>query len=293
MTDVTQGADALDDAALFREAADADAKTLADFENPKFEPPVEKPADKPVDKVDDKTIKTEPKEPPKEEPPIPAGRLREESEARRRAERERDEIAARLAAFQRQPPPQQQTPPKKPDVFENPEAFVMSLVTPLLEAQEQQRRIENENRSQDRAVERFGPEMVVQSRQALEQGMKLGDPMAWAVYNQAMKSHDPYGVIAGWHYERAMLHHIGGDLNAFRKREREEALKDPEYLKQALELAKGTAKNNGSFRNEPPVKSPVPNMPSLGNIGAGGGDTQVTEPSDIELFRAATSAKRR
>jgi hypothetical protein len=100
-------------------------------------------------------------------------------------------------------------------------------------------------------------------------------------------------VIAGWYHERSLLHEVGGDLNAFRKREREEALKDPEHLKAALEFAKNQASSNGSFVSAPPVKSAIPKMPSLGNIGAGGGDTQQVEPSDMELFRAATSAKRR
>jgi hypothetical protein len=129
--------------------------------------------------------------------------------------------------------------------------------------------------------------------------MSRGDPGAWATYNRAMQSHDPYGVIAGWYHERSVLHEVGGDLNAFRKREREEALKDPEFLKSAIEYARKTAQANGSFVNAPvmPVDrnrdNTVPNMPSLGNIGAGGGDAQTVEPSDMELFRAATSAKRR
>jgi hypothetical protein len=286
MTDVTQGADAPDDAALFREATDS--PTLEQFENPKLEspPPGDKPADKPpTEKPADK-----PADKPQEEPPIPAGRLREESEARRRAERERDELAARFAALSR--PQQQQQPQKKPDVFEDPQAYVLSIVQPLLDRQAQERQLERENLSMERAQERFGHELVAHSRQALEHFMSRGDPMAWATYKRAMESHDPYGVIAGWFHERSLLHEVGGDLNAFRKREREAALKDPEHLKAAIELAKSQASANGSFVNQS-VKSPVPNMPSLGNIGASGGDTSAVEPSDMELFRAATSAKRR
>lgn len=285
MTDVTQGADAPDDAALFNEATDS---TLEDFENPKLETPPAEP--KPGEP---KPGEPKPAEKPAEpEPPIPAGRLREESEARRRAERERDDLAARLAQLAR--PQQQQPPPKQPDVFENPQDFVMSVVKPLLDQQAQERQLEREADSMDRSVQRFGPEVVVQSRQALEYFMQRNDPTAWATYNRAMKSHDPYGVIAGWYHERSVLHEVGGDLNAFRKREREEALKDPEYLKTAIEYAKKSAAASGSFTHQPPVTAPVPRMPSLGNIGAAGGDsTQQPEPSDLELFRAATTAKRR
>jgi hypothetical protein len=107
-----------------------------------------------------------------------------------------------------------------------------------------------------------------------------------------MQSHDPYGIIAGWFHERSTLHEIGGDLGAYQKRVREAALKDPEFLKSALEYARGQAAGNGAYVNQS-VKPTIPKMPSLGNIGAGGGDTNPVEPSDIELFRAATSAKRR
>jgi hypothetical protein len=292
MTDTTQGADAPDDAALFSEATGS-ITTLDEFENPKLEEPkpLDKPADKSADKPADKPGERPTEKPTEQEPPIPAGRLREESEARRRAERERDDLAARLAALAR-PQTQQQSPPKKPDVFEDASGFVKAEVGPMIEQFRQELQVQREAYSMDMAVQRFGPEMVVHSRQALEQGMQRNDPMAWATYNRAMQSHDPYGVIAGWFHERVVLHEVGGDLSAFRKREREEALKDPEFLKAALEHAKGQASANGSFTNQS-VKPSVPKMPSLGNIGAAGGDTQQVEASDLELFRAATTAKRR
>lgn len=288
MTDTTQGADAPDDAALFREASES--TTLDEFENPKVEARVVPATDKPTDQPTDKPAETE--TPHREEPPIPAGRLREENEARRRAERERDDLASRLAALSR-PQQQQQPQPPKPDVFENPSGFVQSEVKPLIEQFRQEMQMQREAYSMDMAVSRFGGEAVVQSRQALEHFMSRGDPMAWATYNRAMQSHDPYGVIAGWYRERATLHEVGGDLDAFRKREREAALKDPEHLKAAFELAKSQAATNGNYANRPPVNASIPKMPSLGNIGAAGGDSQVTEPSDLELFRAATTAKRR
>ena len=286
MTDTTQGeghSPVVDDAALFQEAT---STTLSEFENPKIDTdkPAEKPADKPVDKPQDK-----PQEQPKpaEEPSIPAGRLREEAEARRRAERERDELIARFTAIQK--PPEQK---KRPDIFEDPEAFVRSIVEPLQQQQEQQRQLDREDLSMKFAAQQYGPQVVVQSRQALEHFMSRGDQQAWDTYNRAMKSPDPYGTIAAWFQERSVLHEVGTDLNAFRKREREEALKDPEFLKAALEHAKGQARANGSFTNQS-VKPAVPNLPSLGNVGAVGGDAQKSEPSDLELFRAATTAKRR
>ena len=118
MTDTTQGQDLPDDNALFQDATSTE--TLDKFENPEL----------PIDLPD--TPKPEPKpEPPPEKPPekveakdeahIPAWRLREESEARRQAERRYEELQAQLR--QQQPQPQQ-----GPDIFENPSAFVPAAV---------------------------------------------------------------------------------------------------------------------------------------------------------------------
>jgi hypothetical protein len=280
MTDVTQGADAPDDASLFSDVTTA--TTLEKFENPEVPlPPVEPKPDGP-------------KEPPKETPkaeqpdaPVPAGRLREEAEARRRAERERDDLLRQLAAARAQPQPQQ-PPQKPPDVFENPSGFVQSEVKPLIDQFKQEMQLQREAYSMDMAASRFGPELVAHSRQALEHFMKNGDPMAWATYNRAMQSHDPYGVIANWYQERSTLHEIGGDLNGYKSRVLEEALKDPDFRRKAIEASKGDA----SHVARPAVTSSVPKIPSLGNVGAGG-EADLQEPSEQQLFRAATTAKRR
>jgi hypothetical protein len=55
-------------------------------------------------------------------------------------------------------------------------------------------------------------------------------------------------------------------------REREEALKDPEFLKGSRTRQGSGDSANGSFTNQS-VKPSVPKMPSLGNIGAAGGDS--------------------
>ncbi|UEM17038.1 hypothetical protein J4G43_024110 [Bradyrhizobium barranii subsp. barranii] len=290
MTDVTQGADALDENALFNAAVEAE--TLDKFENP---PPVKEP-DKPAALAPDG--KTEPKPELKPEAktddnaPVPPGRLREEAEARRRAERERDDLRAQMQLLARQAPPQQQREqPKGIDLFENPSGFVQQELKPYLENIHTQFQMQREAMSLDFALQRHGEEKVGSARQALEQGMQRGDPHAWSTYQRAMGSHDPYGVIVKWHQDGETLRNIGGDLDGYRKRILEEALADPEYRARVIEAAKGQAAATGQHVARP-VK-PAVASPSLGNIGAGGGDAQTVEPSDAELFRAATQAKRR
>lgn len=287
MTDITQGADAPDDNALFN---DATTSTLAKFENPE---PTPKEADppKPVIVQGDPPKPGDP--PPKEaDAPVPAGRLREESEARRRAERERDELRARLDVFARPQPPAKE-PPKPTDLFENPKGFVQEEVKPLLEQMRADFQSQREAMSLDFAIQRHGDDKVGAARQALEQGMQRGDANAWAAYNRAMQSHDPYGIIFRWHQDGEALRTIGGDITKYRQSVLDEAMKDPEFQKRVFEAAKGQAASAGNHTQRAPSKPLVSSSPSLGNIGAGGTDDTIIEPSDEQLFRAATTAKRR
>jgi hypothetical protein len=181
-----------------------------------------------------------------------------------------------------------------PDVFEDPQAFVRAIIEPIMQQRDQRDQQIREAESMEKTARRFGPEMVTQSREALRHFIQAGDPVAYGTWQHAMKSHDPYGVIADWYYERSLLHEIGGDLNAYKQKVLEQATKDPNFQKRLLEATRNQAQANGAFVNRSaPVNAPVPTMPSLGNIGAGGGDNPLQEPSDMEYFRAATSAKRR
>jgi hypothetical protein len=284
MTDTTQGQDLPDDNALFQDATSTDATTLDKFENPEL--PLDLP-DVPKPKVDEPPVDrpAEKAEPPKDEAHIPAWRLREESEARRQAERRYEELQAQLR--QQAPSPQQGL-----DIFENPSEFVQQQFKPYLEQIRADLQMQREGMSLDWALRSHGNEKVAAARQALEAGLSHGDNAAKNTYQQAMQSHDPYGVIVRWHNEREVMASTGGNLDAYRQRILDEALKDPEYQRKVIESAKGQAQASGRMV-ERPVKSTVASSPSLGDIGAGGSDGQVAEPSDEALFRAAVNAKRR
>ncbi|MEY9239171.1 hypothetical protein ABIF68_006790 [Bradyrhizobium japonicum] len=286
MTDLTQGAlDAPDENALFNDAVTSD--TLDKFENP---PVATEPKPAPMPPAGEPP-KPDARTEPKLDETIPSGRLREESEARRRAERERDDLRAQMAMLARQPPQQQRSnEPQKIDLFENPSGFVQQELRPYLEQISNDFQMQREAMSLDFALQRHGNERVGAARQALEQGMARNDPNAWATYNRAMGSHDPYGVIVRWHNDGETLRSIGGDLDGYKKRILEEALSDPDYRRRVIEAAKGQAQANGNSVARPVT---VASSPSLGNIGAGGGEAQIAEPSDADLFRQATSARRR
>ena len=277
MSDISQG----EQQELFQEAIEAD--TLEKFENPEL--PKETP------KQDDKAPPGDTQLP---DAPVPSGRFREEAEARRRAEREVSDLRARIAAYEvNQNFNRQQQQPQKPiDIFDNPAAFVQQQFAPYLQEMETRNQQKLENLSADWAVRNYGEDKVTAARTSLEQGMARQDPNAWATYQRAMSSHDPYGVITRWHLDRGTLQEIGGDLNAYRQRILEEAVKDPEFQRAVLQAARGQAVgsvNRPAITQQPVVSYP----PSVSDIGTAGPDEAMVEPSDNALFRAAVSAKRR
>lgn len=282
MTDITQGQDAPNDNALFNEAVST--TTLHDFENPVLPKVEEPPAPKPEDP------KPEPQPKPDDNAPVPPGRLREEADARRRAERERDDLQRRLDAVMTQPRQQPQPPPQQVDLFDNPSRFVQQEMRPYMEQINAYVEAQFEQMSKVNAVGRFGAEKVDAAYQALALGMQRGDPEVERAYKHIMASPDRYGAIVQWHQRGEIYRAVGGDLEAYNQRVREEALNDPEYRKRVIESMKGQAQASGNNVARPVT---VASSPSLGNVGATGGDPQLIEPSDIEYFRAATQAKRR
>jgi hypothetical protein len=283
MSDIDQGQD---DNALFRDATEG--TTLDKFENPelpkaepdkdaaKAEPKLtEKPAEKPADKPEDREA-------------IPAWRLREAADRARQAEQENAELRARMQAYERQQP---KVP--APDMFENPSAFIRQEVAPTLQEMRDAilQEVREEN-SRTQAIIQHGAETVQAAYTALQQGIHADDPNVKAVLDAARGSRDPYGVITRWHKEREFYKTTGGDLEAYNKKQQEAYLRDPEFRKRAIEMERNAALQTGQTVYRP-AQSKVPNVPSLANFGAGGGDENVSEPSDDQLFRQAVSAKRR
>ena len=224
MSDLTQGQDVSDNE-LFQAALDT---TLEKFENPVLdEPKIEKPEVKADPKAPE--LKPDPKEPEHREA-VPAWRLREESEARRRLEQEVADLRAqRTQGAQKAPPP--------PTVlFENPTQFVQEQFAPMMRQIQENAQRDRETMSQNFAIMQHGRETVFAAKTALEQGIRMGDPTTKAVLDAAIGSPDPYGVITNWHKEREAIKAMGGgDLEAFKQKLLDEALNNPDYRKRVVE----------------------------------------------------------
>jgi hypothetical protein len=298
-TEVVQGQPS--EGELFREALDT--PTLKDFENPKIpiEPTqspqqkAEAPTEPPSRQRDDQGRFQKAEKGSEDTQPdgnIPSFRLREESEARRRAEQELSELRAQIAAF-KVSQQQQQPPQKKLDIFDDPSAFVRQEMQPVIQQLQAEYRLTLERQSTENAQRFYGHETVDNAYNTMAMGMRNSDPQAWAVYHSAMGSHDPFGVITRWFVDRKTLNTIGGDLNAYKKSVLEQAMHDPEYQRQVFNAARGgaTAQINRPVQQVSQPATPLP--PSLSEIGAAGGDELIQDASDEALFRAAVTAKRR
>lgn len=267
---------------LTNDGATAPADDSALFSSVTSEPRDDSPAD-PAPQTP--SAVTQP--PAQPEPSIPPSRLREEADARRAAERERDELRGFVAAFQRQQQPKQE-PPKVPDVFEDPNAFldhgVKSAVDPIKSEIGQLR----EFYSQREAVREHGAEKVKAAFAALDQAANAGDPEARAAVDRVKKSMHPFGDIVDWHARQTLVQTVGNDPNAWLEKQLEARLKDPAFLQRAAEASRSIATQTGNNIARPAVSS----IPSLTRVGATALPEGQDDATDSELFSSTTRRKR-
>lgn len=226
----------------------------------------------------------EPAAEPRPEPAIPPARLREEADARRAAERDRDELKQRLYRLEAQQQHQPQAAARPPEFWDNPDEWGRSLVTPIHEQLFQQR----QGVSRLLAEEKHGSDSVRAAYNALGQAMQA-DPAVQTDYLRIMRSNHPYGELVAWHKKRQAFDEIGGDPAAYRNRVLDEAMRDPEVQQRFLAQLRGAAQPTV----EAPRRSAVPHIPSLQGIGTAAGTASAAgDTSDAELFSATTRRRR-
>lgn len=209
-------------------------------------------------------------------PLIPSWRLREIRE-------ERDEFKRLLEEARRQPvvqPKQEIQPPakvEKPDPLLDPEGYEN-----YLEQKFEAKRL-NDRRDMDLELTRQANTEAFDN--AHNEAMRLkaaGDP-AFAELSQKMQSTTAPGkVLLNWHKERQVRAEIGDDLTAYKQRQREELLKDPEFRKMAMEAWRADAQPQQNGR--PRVDLP-PSMSSASRSNALLRSSSNGDVSDEQLFQ--------
>lgn len=216
---------------------------------------------------------------------VPSGRLREERERAEAAERRFNEAQAN---WQRQfeqlqtrlPQPE---PPKRPDVFENPDAFLDHGVKQAIEPIQGEFGKLKEFYSKREAIRDHGMEKVSAAYNAIAEGLQTRDPEAQGVYQRAMQSMDPFGEIVAWHQQKTVFSQIGHDPNAWFEKELERRMVDPKfaasYMEKVQQSARGAQKPQGTIVQLPPSLNKVPQ--------AQASSEDDNDMSDGALFRQA------
>lgn len=214
---------------------------------------------------------------------IPSHRLREETEAKRKAEQRAADLErmlmqqqAQLAAFMRQSQPAQPEP-AKPEIWDNPDGWVREQITPVQHQFAQMR----EFYSRRLAEQTHGAEKVSAAFDALKAEVDAGRLDGGAVKARLEASMDPYGEIMDWHRQTSAVREIGDDPAAYRERIRQEVL---------AELQKSSAQPAPAQRGANITSLP----PSLTRATAAAGpDTGSGGMSNDELAAYAFAPKRR
>lgn len=231
------------------------------------------------------------------EPAVPPSRLREEADARRAAERERDDLRAELARMRAQPQPQAQPQAqeqdKPKDFWDNPDEFAMEKARAAVAPVETMVRQFIFSNSEQAALREHGNEKVVAAQDALKAAVQRGEINPQEVQARLTASMDPVGDVVRWHQRQSALQTVGSDPNAWLQAEIEKRMADPTFQAEVLKRAQATA--NGSPAVVQPVnQNAAPAIPpSVSSIGTAAGNSSGPQSLDDAALFASTTQRRR
>ena len=237
-----------------------------------------------------KTEATTPPE-PKDDAQVPSWRLREVREAREAAERRAEEASRQAYAVQQQMAEMRrqleslQKPKQEPvDFFQNPDEAFNQRVGPIqsdIEKFKSDLRLEF---SRELAVIKHGEQTVSEVEAAVAKAMQSNHPDMPALSARMRVSSNPVAEAIKWHQQNKLMESTGGNLETYKQKVLEEAMKDPAFQAKVLEATRSTAQAKPSTIQIPP---------SL-NKAAGSGQTEVDDAdmSNEGLFRHAMGSRR-
>lgn len=223
----------------------------------------------------------------KDEAAVPSWRLREVGEARQAAERRAEEaqrqtyaLNAQLQQMQNELAQLRKPKEEATDFFVDPDKALQQRLSPV---EERFAKLETEmrlNSSKALAVAMHGAPAIAEMEKAVEQAAQANNPDIPALAEQMRRSHDPVGVAMAWHQRSKLISETGGDIGKYKERILGEAMKDPAFLKQALEAARSAAGQQSS----PAINLPPSLNKTAGSAASAPDDGDV---SDAALFRQA------
>jgi len=258
----------LDESALFNDAVSDEPVT--EQEAPEIVP--EKPEPEAVAKPEAEVEKPAVDD---NAPQVPSWRVREINEEKRAAVAERDALLAERQNWQRQQPKAETKDEKaaRPDPLLDPEGYAAAVREEVRQEMLSDRRENSLQTAHKVYKEEF--------EQAYAAAQKKVDP---ALRARMQQSRDPGETLIQWHREEKAKAEVGTDLTAYKAKLRDEALKDPEFRKAAMEAWKAEVpQNNGRPRIDLP-----PSLNGASRSNAALRSAMNDDVDDAELFNQTT-----
>jgi hypothetical protein len=222
---------------------------------------------------------------------LPSWRAREINEERRQAqvelERMRVEHArmqAHMAQLQRAQAPAQA--PQAPDPVIDPAAYTKYVQDTLRQEFQQQAFNDRLNMNLEMTHMRHG-EKFEKAYEAVLTAAQRGDQ---AIVRHFTSQPNPGEAMVRWYTNNEVLREVGPDPSAYKQKTRDELLKDPEFLAQAVEAHRRLATGGGQPQNTV-VRLP-PSLSKATGSSEQGSQTH-TDGSEAQLFAYAMQPKRR
>jgi len=233
---------------------------------------------------------------PEEEKPeehVPSWRLREINEEKRRIEAERDQMRtefarmqAQIAQFQRAQQAQQAPPP--PDPVLDPQGFARQVREEMRAEFFQQQASDRLTMNLEMAHLRHGDKFEKAYEALIVEGQRGNSQLVRHFVAQP----NPGEAIVRWHTQNELLREVGADLPAYKQKTRDELLKDPEFLAQAVEAHHRLA-TGGQSQPNTVVKLPPSLSKATGNAEQPSGPQPRTDGSESQIFAYAMQPKPR
>jgi hypothetical protein len=230
---------------------------------------------------------TAPEQPASNGNGVPVGAVQAEREKRQEAQQRAADLERQLAELrgqvtllsqQRQPAPQPQQEQKPASIFEDPDAYLQSQLTPVQQTIQEMR----EELWESKAA-------VLHTQATVDAAKAAADALDPAskqnLHRQLMAGGNPFDNLVKWHKQQEALTKVGGDPDAWLNAEIEKRMNDPAFLAQAIERARTGATPNPANRSQQPL---VNLPPSLARLPAGGNQPADNDMSDGALFSHAT-----
>lgn len=215
---------------------------------------------------------------------VPVGAVQAEREKRQAAQAESEALRREIAELRgmvqatRQPAPQPQQEQQPASLWDDPDAYLKSQISPL----EQRLLAQAANFSMRMAIKEHGKEVFDAAEQALAQAANTPDGQQFI--SKLRASDDPAEDLIKWHKQQQAIARVGSDPDAWLNAEIERRLSDPTEQAKILERIRSGAASNTN-RSQAPLTS-LP--PSLSRMPAGGNAPADGDMSDGALFSHAT-----